>query len=461
MVKRVTFWEVALAAALIVIGGAYGLAVAKEKMVLKYLPVDHDIEMVRQENKTNPIVLNQTPSTPQVELIVKGHVACIECRQFDQNSSQCPDCCLYDDNTKIHCQDEDDPDCPNPGVKPFDMDCDATFARTGSCSPCASPCAKYPDPKSSLKHCLENGCPATTNPNNATCIQNETHEDIWYCPKDKIRPYNAAESNRPDIVTSCNYTFSAAYDTEPVFDVFCDKDADEDAEGHCWEYKVKHKFAECVADCTDDARAYEDKYYDYNRGLYSRTICDKGSNCTAGFGRANCDVANCRKKIDDFGGCVDYTPAKCVTIESEYRKLLLGKVSTSFREISPGFGYKFVARSGERYMLGWQVLCEVKKAGESEDLYSFYTMVKVLDQESPDEVNPVYQSIVHQKSLNSSFFINAQTGLDPSANTDPKLVLKPGHAYIVKLYYYLPNDGATPLQVEVSLMQLILYRTKN
>ena len=39
MVKRMTFLEIALVASLLVIGCVCGLAVAKEKLVLKYLPV--------------------------------------------------------------------------------------------------------------------------------------------------------------------------------------------------------------------------------------------------------------------------------------------------------------------------------------------------------------------------------------------------------------------------------------
>jgi hypothetical protein len=71
----------------------------------------------------------------------------------------------------------------------------------------------------------------------------------------------------------------------------------------------------------------------------------------------------------------------------------------------------------------------------------------------------VYESIVHQKALGSTFFINAQTGLDVS--NKPGKEIKPGHAYIAKLYYFLPNDGNTALEVDISVLQMILYRTKN
>ena len=60
MVKRATFLQMFLVAALFVIICAYGLAVAKDKLMLKYLPVDYDIETVIQNNTSNPLQVFQT-----------------------------------------------------------------------------------------------------------------------------------------------------------------------------------------------------------------------------------------------------------------------------------------------------------------------------------------------------------------------------------------------------------------
>lgn len=135
MVKRATFVEMCLAAGLLAIVGVCGLAVAKDKLLLKYLPVDYDIETVNQtyNSSDNPTVLqlSQT-SSPETDLIVKGHVGCLSCREFDQS---CPECCLYNSNTSIHCT-ENDTDCPYPGAIPF--------ATTGpACPACvAANCSK-------------------------------------------------------------------------------------------------------------------------------------------------------------------------------------------------------------------------------------------------------------------------------------------------------------------------------
>jgi len=54
------------------------------------------------------------------------------------------------------------------------------------------------------------------------------------------------------------------------------------------------------------------------------------------------------------------------------------------------------------------------------------------------------------------FIINAQTGFSQAEQN-----LMPGRSYVVRLYYYLPWDGSTLLEVKVSILQMILYRTKN
>jgi len=204
--------------------------------------------------------------------------------------------------------------------------------------------------------------------------------------------------------------------------------------------------------CTTYARQWEQVYSSYNNATYGTKICPNG-NCSSGF-LQNCDLKECENKTKF--GCGNYTVSACEKMEEDYREMLLGNIADAFQEIDPRFRYKFVARSGERYMLSWQILCEVQKGDQK---YNLYTMVKVWDQEDQDPSvdKPVYQSIVHQKALGSTFYINAQTGMDKLKA--PRLT--PGHAYIAKLYYFLPNDGKTDLQVDISLMQLMLYRTKN
>jgi len=451
MVKRMTFWEIALAASLLIIGGAFGVAVAKDKLVLPYLPVDHDIEMVRQDNKSNPIVLNATPGS---ESIILGHVSCIKCREFEQNGT-CPDCCIYNSTPttkKVHCQ-ADDLGCPNPGPLPFDdiAACSETdiFKRSAGCANCT--CSKFPEALSTIKTCQKSGCPATTRPNNANCTPGG-NDTTWYCPENKIAPYNASVSSNVNVTSCTQYnTFAKAYVASTVDPSFCGGNATANATANsteeCWKYVAKSGFDKCVNKCTAAVADWEAEYYEYNNGTLGRKFCNMGSDCASGVKSLNCNVAKCQEKIGAYGGCAAFTAAKCVKFEQDYQDLLAGKIPAAFKEISPGFQYQFVARAGERYMLGWSILCTVKTGS---DIYNLYTKVIVSDQTGKQ----VYESIVHQKALNSAFFINAQTGLGSDS-------VKQGQAYTVKLYYYMPNDGETPLRVEVSLLQLLLYRTKN
>ena len=446
MVKRLTFWEAALAAGLLLVGGACGLAIARDKLVLKYLPVDHDIEMVTQDNTSNPIILNETKGTAEIRAIITAHKACLTCREYDRwNASQCPNCCVMANDTPIliHCQDASDTACPNPGPPPFNnitVNCTTTFDRN-NCGACPKPCAKYPE---AITHCQRCGCPDTAAPQHISCKPDPGNATTWYCGVDDA-PTKPILTSTVIANKTCEAYRNNAYVIEPVNDSFCDPK--KTTTGNCWKYTANPDFIGCIKKCKDAADEWEDTYYNYNNGTLGGAVCNR--NCTSGFNR-NCDATVCRQKIDE--GCFgNFTTAKCVPIENNYQELLMGGLSDHFVDIAPEFEYKFVARNGEKYMAGWQVLCNVVKGTQE---YNFYTMIKVLDQ---DTNRPVYESVVHQKSLGSTFYINAQTGFSFENAPD----LKTGHGYKIKIFYFLPWDGENHLEVDVSLLQLILYRTKN
>jgi len=104
-------------------------------------------------------------------------------------------------------------------------------------------------------------------------------------------------------------------------------------------------------------------------------------------------------------------------------------------------------------------LCDVikpEKTDPDKEKFNFYTMIKVFEVDNAGGEKLAYESIAHQKSLGSTFYINAQTGFSQAEQN-----LMPGRSYVVRLYYYLPWDGSTLLEVKVSILQMILYRTKN
>lgn len=456
MVKRATVWEISLGAVLLVIGCAYGFALAKEKLVLKYLPVDHDIEIISQDNTSNPIHLYETRD-PAIADIIKKVNTCTDCRTLDMaNASQCPDCCLYQNYTLVHCQDSSDTSCPkqgtNPNQRPFDTSCiDCTNTFTRDCGSCPEPCAKYPE---TITHCQRRGCPESTRPNHASCKPDPLNPSNWYCQTPNIPPVKPCSSS---MIQNCTaYTSpNAAYTITPEFNIAVCQPLSMTAP--CYRYAPIPPFQACVQDCVQQADHWEDVYYQYNRGMLGDGVCGEYGNCTSGF-TDNCNAGKCQEKIN-LKCFSDYTIAQCAVYEKKQREYLLGIDSKVFREISPEFKYKFVARNGERYMAGWQVLCDVVKPAKDDpdkEKFNFYTMIKLFKVDNAGAETLAYESIAHQKSLGSTFYINAQTGF---SQVEQKLI--PGQQYVARLYYYLPWDGATLLEVKVSVLQMILYRTKN
>lgn len=457
MVKRMTLWQGALACVVLAIVCVCGFAVAKEKLMLKYLPVDHDIEMVSQDHIANPIVVDETKD-PAIQAVIAKVNTCSECRVLDMsNSSQCPNCCLYGDNlTLIHCQNVTDPACPKPGPqpnkRPFDTECiDCTDTFTRDCKSCPAPCAKSPE---EIVPCQYRGCPDTPAPKDPSCIADLHDSRVWYCKWDGIYPRRACPSS---LITNCT-AYSRpdqAYDISRLEDsALCDSFGPD-----CYMYKARDEFVDCIDRCVQEANNWEQTYYDYNNGTLGTAVCGEYGNCTAGFTR-HCGKDKCEQKIA-LKCTSDYTKAKCGGYEKELQEYLLALKSDAFNEIDPSLKYSFVARNGERYMAGWQVLCDVvlpDKNDPDKDKYNFYTMIKVfeVDNTGKESSRPLYESIIHQKSLGSTFYINAQTGF-----SQKKQGLKPGHSYVIRLYSYLPWDGETHLRVKVSLLQMILYRTKN
>lgn len=456
MVKRMTLLEIFMFAALIIIGCACGFALAKEKLTLKYLPVDHDIDMVYQDNTSNPIYLHETRDSRIADTIRKVNI-CDDCRALDMaNASQCPDCCLYNNYTLIHCQSNADSACPVPGPlpnqRPFDtscINCTDTFKR--NCGMCPEPCAKYPE---SITHCQRRGCPENTRPNHSSCKKDPLNSSNWYCQTDKISPAKPCSSS---IIRDC----TAYSNWDKAYNITSENDTSIcqplSMTAPCYKYIPKPEFEACILNCVQEADRWEDIYYQYNRGMLGDKVCGQYGNCTSGFSK-NCDVDKCQKKIE-LQCLTNYTIGQCAGYERTLREYLLGARSDVYQQIDPGFKYKFVARNGERYMVGWQVLCDVikpEKTDPDKEKFNFYTMIKVFEVDNAGGEKLAYESIAHQKSLGSTFYINAQTGFSQAEQN-----LMPGRSYVVRLYYYLPWDGSTLLEVKVSILQMILYRTKN
>ena len=459
MVKRTRLWQGALACAVLAIVCVCGFAFAKEKLMLKYLPVDHDIEMVSQDYSANPIIIDETRD-PAIQTAIDKVNTCNECRTLDtSNSAKCPNCCLYGkDLTLIHCQDASDLECPQPqphphqNKRPFDTECvDCTDTFTRDCKPCPEPCAKSPEP---LVHCQKRGCPDTPAPNDPDCQADPDGDPkVWYCKRNNVLPRTACASS---MITNCTEYSTSTFKAYGI-PIPADPNKCKSPAAFCWKYTVQPQFQDCIDKCVLAADSWEKTYYDYNNGTLGTAVCGEYGNCKAGFTR-NCNSEKCERKIA-LKCTSDYTKPICGGYEKQLQEYLLALKSDVFRQIDPSFKYSFIARNGERYMAGWQILCDVERPGKEDsdkDKYNFYTMIKVFEVDNNGSETPRYESIIHQKSLGSTFYINAQTGF---SQVEQKL--KPGRSYVIRLYYYLPWDGHTHLRVKVSLLQMILYRTKN
>ncbi|MFA5099842.1 MAG: hypothetical protein WC547_03040 [Candidatus Omnitrophota bacterium] len=457
MVKRKTFWEIAIAVSLLVIVCACGLAVAKERLSIKYLPVDYDTDLIRQEysGAGKSLVETSAANCDMSDTFIKTYFACNQCRDLDE---KCPDCCLYNDPvkntlTKIHC-DASDPVCRAPGVVPFNCtdvkeDCEGTFPQNCACVEPPKDCSTAPlKCQDSVTPCYEKGCPNTTKPIGGKCTETKPLSDVWICDKGNLDPKDACPSGNPAI-ESCDFDADDAYEIE--------------AEGADWKYTATDEFKKCIKRCVIATAAWEKAKNDYTCATVGDVVCPNTKDpCKAGFNNNCKEGTSCVDRVSNQ--CTTfYTAAACekAGVATFREKLLRGELAGCFQEIDNQFRFPFVARSGEQYIFMWTVLFNGTIADSK---YNIYTLVKIIEQpkdgdmsNSSNQPAVVFESIVHEKALSSVFTVSAQTGVDLN---NKSVNMKAGRAYEVRLYYFLP-EGAGSDKVSVKLSQLIMYRTRN
>lgn len=458
MVKRNSAINIALSAVLLAVLGAGGMALAKEKFAISYLPVDHDMDMIRKEYTSKQLAETSGASCSLAPDFVQKYYKCKKCTGLDAIGA-CPDCCLYNGTgagnlTLIHCaSNKTDQNCFNPGAIPFDSscaDCD-NFPKDCACASNPSACnagnttnAPF-ECLTSVSACYKKGCPSNLKPDDPSCVPSAGKAGSWICDRNNIKSPKACKSNNSRIPDCEQYSQTkSAYD---IAKVDCENPGNStNTTAECWEYTPKGSYKKCSSECVQKVNQWEIDFNNYHCGMTGNSVCPSSTACKSGFSR-NCNEAKCEERVENE--CLTkYTKDKCKNAEKEFReRFLAGEVSPCFKEIDHEFRYKFVARSNERYVVMWQVLCDVL-VPHSE--YNFYTMVKIFDENN--SVTPVYESVIHEKALLSTFFINAQTGFEQE-------ILTPGKSYNVRLYYFLP-EGAN-LKMKVGLVQMIIYRTKN
>lgn len=411
---------------------------------IKYIPKDHSIEMVRAEETFRLVGVAEC----QREL-TQNKAQCDICKNI-WGDANCPDCCFDQSNLKpsLDCTKDVD-DKYNCGDKTPFVSC-----KSSECMECLLDKDCSSAEISSQGLCQRLCCKVDlTEVEDYGCKRDETGN--WFCKKE-LPTKDLSQKNRPCTVNSnvsdC-FSYTNPYDFQGK--VEDSKDCPDNVEV-CYEYKVNSKFKKCVASCKEQTNAWDQ----CQKNIY---CCEK--NRCPNSSSQTCNAADCKTRLDSKNKLCNtlYNSENCNKWYEEYSKFSLGssgegELQTCFKEINSKVFYKFIGRGDEDIVVTWQIL--VRNLNKNVD-ENFLSMVKIFDATRLDA--PIHESIVHQKAFSADFFIN-------SATTIPRDKVKPGRAYVAKLYYYFPVQGVekvsgkinqVALQMQVDDVQLIIIRNRN
>ncbi|MFO8052368.1 MAG: hypothetical protein R6U54_00175, partial [Candidatus Omnitrophota bacterium] len=395
------------------------------------------------------------------------------CTQCMDLKDDCPDCCLVDTDSD---QNFDAVNC-TPEANSEDYSCDS-FAFSGdSCS--EAECFALDNPDCSNDNppgCQVKGCPDDDYKPEYDSGEDEacTEESgIWYCTEDNLIP--ADRGCVPDSETIID-NYDQDFHDDPKTELFYqtntggrppriedgDPDFDSDIADSLGEsitsyykYESLTSYSSYISSCIS--------YSNEAESCQKQVKCCQEETCSSepnpGYG--NCtDGCNERLDFDELvkvpgegiKSCPELQYSDCSLIQERITNCLLGGCASCFRKIDINFSHDFVAKSGESLTIFWNILSKpdvTPAAGYTEvqardaiDTY-FYTIVKVIDASG----DPVYSSIMHQKSFNNAFSIFNATHLDST-------YLKTGEEYSVGIYYYLPDITEDIAEVESMKMDI-------
>jgi len=167
-----------------------------------------------------------------------------------------------------------------------------------------------------------------------------------------------------------------------------------------------------------------------------------------------CPPDKCTERATKSDDCYNYTDGNCAMFEQDASNCLKGRTDECFKQIdtSPDINYDFVARTGEAYNITWQISTEPVNNAKNDQDAKLYTMIKVWD---PTFKKVVYNSMMHQKSLNAAFSIYGTTLI-------PKGTFPPGKSYQIQVHYFMYDyDSTEPdYQVEIKHISLTVIRIR-
>ncbi len=400
---------------------------AKDKY-LKYLPQNQFVDMVSKD-------VNKTVSEVSCSYTTNLFKKVKECEACINAQATCPDCCLNNAKTAIACT-------PSAGTQyncsaaPFS----ASDTAEGYCSAyksCMSGYTSSPnlcsDPSS--LNCHKRGCGST---------EPDGECDGYLCDENNLSPKTPACSP----VSDSGLAKCSSYSPYTSITKICTETNPNT--GQCVKYRYKYGVNPQYQTCINKCNTYVDNY----RNCRQAVECCKKNACTSGYS-ANCTQADCETRISSTA-CANYTAGDCVALENQVLKCLdaAGDCRQCFKDIDSDFAYKFVAKSREKVVVIWQIASTPLMTPADGTKTYFYTMIKVIDDESGDVA---HQSFVSQKNFSEAFSVFAATNVSEKTSDSPGL--EAGRRYRVKLYYFIPEVGEG-LKIEVNTVQMIIIRIR-
>ena len=421
---------------------------------LSYLPSNDNMDTVTKDYSTPLQVLGfAKDDCEEANELFQQAEDCYNCIQ--NLKPACPDCCLtsVDDSWAVRCSENVDAkyNCP---AKPFaPADCSST-----NCSPDWDDVCKTTSTMSGLNHCQHNGCPSTEPEYDTFSEPAEIclpyGANAWKCNfrRPNARPaYPGCTANEGSTTSPCSgppyYTLKTI--TEPMIEKIPPVCPNSDYP--CWSYTPTSDFQDCIDSC---------KLYSNNWDTCNNTLscCKRGVCSDMGSGGRDvfCELNKCQQRLE-IPRCAAFTSSEAYTKEETCAKLSIaanncvikGLCSSCFKELDPAFFYKFVARSRQGVTIIWQMVTQ--PLTPTQFLYTKLKLFEISPTTGAETI--VHESIIHQKSLAAAFSIFCATHVPPAT-------LKPGKAYIARLYYFLPYNDKTTLKVDIKSMRLITIRSR-
>jgi hypothetical protein len=359
----------------------------------------------------------------------------------------CPECCLKTAATKkvIRCSPEESAvyNCTAQAFSPAACPDSSCASQNWDKPLAANYICKDAESKEDLNHCQNKGCPERDPYFNIAkdekCVfANST----WYCNTNGLAPQStgcAAENNT--ITSPCPGPYYLTQKINDIEDGFCPESLDYP----CYKYRATAGFSQCTENCADFTAAWDT--CNNGRECCKRAVC--AAKNPAGFAN-NCNPLSCAE-ILGITNCDTYTDSRCAELSEKATACLLeGKCTSCFQEIDPAFYYRFVPKSRESLTIIWQMSTSPKPAPAF-----FYSKIKVFEIRADGSENPqaIHESMVHQKSLEAAFSIFCASRLSAEK-------LKPGKAYVVRVYYFLALNPKLNLEMKINEIRLIVIKSR-